>query len=87
MNVSETGMSDHSVEPGSPPQQVSEEVRQTFVDGYHEIEERYRDLREQAYNVNRRAMQVVEEHPVACVAGAFAVGYFIGKLAKSRWLV
>ncbi len=87
MNVSETGMSDKSVESGSHPQEVSEEVRQTFVDGYHEIEERYRDLREQAYNVNRRAMQVVEDHPVACVAGAFAVGYFIGKLAKSRWLV
>lgn len=66
---------------------ASEEVRQTFVDSYHEIEERYRDLRDSAYNVNRRAMQIVEDHPVACVAGAFAVGYFIGKLAKSRWLV
>ena len=79
MNVLESNMSEESA--------VNAEVRQTFVEGYHEIEERYRDLRDQAYNVNRRAMQVVEEHPVACVAGAFAIGYFIGKLAKSRWLI
>ncbi|MEZ4461880.1 MAG: hypothetical protein R3E66_19595 [bacterium] len=59
----------------------------SLVEGYHEIEERYRDLRDQAYNLNQKAMQVVEEHPVACVAGAFAVGYLIGKLAKRRWLL
>lgn len=63
------------------------EVRQSLVEGYHELEERYRDVREQAYALNRRAMKVVDQHPVACVVGAFAVGYVIGKLAKRRMLI
>lgn len=65
----------------------TQEVTQSLVEGYHELEERYKDVRDQAYALNRRAMQVVEEHPVACVAGAFAVGYLVGKLAKRRWLI
>lgn len=65
----------------------AEDVRTSLVEGYHELEERYKDVRDQAYALNRRAMQVVEDHPVACVAGAFAVGYLVGKLAKRRWLI
>lgn len=66
---------------------AQQEVRPSLVESYHEIEERYRDFRESAYEINRKAMRVVEEHPIACVVGALAVGYLVGKLAKNRWLI
>jgi ElaB/YqjD/DUF883 family membrane-anchored ribosome-binding protein len=51
------------------------------------MEERYHSTREQLYEVNRQAQVMIQKHPAACIAGAFAVGWVIGKLAKRRWLI
>jgi ElaB/YqjD/DUF883 family membrane-anchored ribosome-binding protein len=80
-------MSDATIQDSGEKAQSAAEVRQSLVEGFHELEDRYRDVRDQAYALNRRAMKVVDEHPVACVVGAFAVGYVIGKLAKRRMLI
>jgi len=63
------------------------ESKVSITESLHEIEERYRSTRDELYALNRQALVVIEKHPAACIAGAFAVGWVIGKLAKKRWLV
>lgn len=59
----------------------------SLTESFHDIEERYRSTRDELYALNRQALVVIEKHPAACIAGAFAVGWLIGKLAKKRWLI
>ena len=62
------------------------EVQDALEEGVHEIEERYRDARDQLRTVNDTAVRFIREHPAACIAGAVAVGYVVGRMASRRWL-
>lgn len=63
------------------------EPKPSIVESVHLMEERYHSTREQLYEINRQAQVMIQKHPAACIAGAFAVGWVIGKLAKRRWLI
>lgn len=63
------------------------ENKQSLIDGYHELEARYRTTRDQLYQLNQQAVVFIEKNPAACIAGAFAVGWVVGKLAQKRWLI
>ena len=70
----------------SVAEQVNE-LRSQISDGYQEFEDTYLTTRDQVYDLNRKAVEFVREHPAACIAGGFAVGYLIGKLANKRWFI
>jgi ElaB/YqjD/DUF883 family membrane-anchored ribosome-binding protein len=62
------------------------EVQERIETGFHEMEQRYDDAREQLSDLNDRAVDFIRQNPAACVAGAVGVGYILGRLASRRWL-
>lgn len=64
-----------------------QDMRDNLMENLHELEETYLSTRDQAYELNRKAVDFIQENPGACIVGAFAVGYLIGKFAKNRWWV
>lgn len=85
-------MNEAKVEPAAQQKDDSivgqvNEIRDQISDGYQEIEETYLTTRDQVYEFNRTAVAFIREHPAACIAGGFAVGYIIGKLANRRWFI
>lgn len=63
------------------------DIRESLTATAHEIEQRVQTTRDQAYELNRQAVEFIQERPVAALAIAFGVGYLVGKLASKRWLV
>ena len=63
------------------------ETKVSITESLHEIEERYRSTRDELYSLNRQAIVLIEKHPGASIAGAFALGWLVGKLAKKRWFI
>lgn len=53
---------------------------------YHELEERYDEMRGVLEHYNESAQTFIREHPAACIAGAVGLGYLVGRLASRRWL-
>lgn len=37
-------------------------------------------------DAREKGVQFVRENPAACIVGGLAVGYLLGRLARSRWL-
>lgn len=71
-----------------PERSVGEAVQElghNLVEGYHEIEEQYLTSKDQLYELNRKTRIFIQEHPAAAIAGAFTIGFVVGKLAKHRW--
>jgi len=62
------------------------DVQERIEEGFHEMEARYDDARNQLRTLNDQAVEFIRENPALCVAGAVGVGYLIGKLARRRWL-
>jgi hypothetical protein len=46
------------------------------------VEAQVKELSSTLRDLNGRALTYVRERPVACVIGAFAVGYLLAKVAK-----
>ena len=67
--------------------QQGHDLREELVSGYHELEHQLQSTREKAHEINQQAVQLIKERPVVALAGAFGMGYLIGKLASRRWLV
>jgi ElaB/YqjD/DUF883 family membrane-anchored ribosome-binding protein len=62
------------------------EVQDAIEDSVHEIEQRYRDVRDQLQHANHQAVDFIRKHPATCIFGAVAVGYLVGRMASKRWL-
>lgn len=62
------------------------DVQGRIEEGFHEMEARYDDARDQLRILNDTAVDFIRENPALCLAGAVGVGYLVGKLAKRRWL-
>lgn len=62
------------------------DVQERIEEGFHEMEARYDQARNQLRTLNDQAVEFIRENPALCVAGAVGVGYLIGKLARRRWL-
>jgi len=62
-------------------------LKDNLVENFHEIEETYLTTRDQAYELNRKAVDFIQANPGTCIVGAFAVGYLVGKIAKRRWWI
>ncbi len=50
------------------------------------LDHRIQQAEEVLQDLNQRAMTFVREHPGVCIAGAFALGYLVGRAASRRWL-
>ncbi|MGM0555657.1 MAG: hypothetical protein ACQEVA_04675 [Myxococcota bacterium] len=66
--------------------QRAREVQDAIEESVHEIEERYRDVRDQLQHANHQAVDFIRKHPATCIFGAVAVGYLVGRMASNRWL-
>jgi ElaB/YqjD/DUF883 family membrane-anchored ribosome-binding protein len=73
-------------EGGPSTGQRAREVQDAIEDSVHEIEERYRDVRDQLQHANHQAVDFIRKHPATCIFGAVAVGYLVGRMASKRWL-
>lgn len=62
------------------------EVQGRIEEGFHEMEQRYGDAREQMRDYNDKAVEFIRQNPAMCLAGAVGVGFVLGKLASRRWL-
>ena len=73
---------------GSEPStgERAREVQDAIEESVHEIEERYRDVRDQLQHANNQAVDFIRKHPATCIFGAVAVGYVVGRMASNRWL-
>jgi hypothetical protein len=49
-------------------------------------QEALRRAQEALLSANEQLVTLVRRHPVPCVLGAAAVGYFVGRAASQRWL-
>ncbi|AWV87959.1 DUF883 family protein [Bradymonas sediminis] len=74
-------------EDGADLRERARDVQERIEEGFHEMEARYDDARDQLRTINDQAVEFIRENPALCVAGAIGVGYLLGKLAKKRWLV
>ena len=63
-----------------------EEVRRQFNQKTEELTKQAEQAKVKAEELNDRAVTLIQERPVVAVAGAFAVGYLVGRLAMRRWL-
>ena len=68
------------------PGDRAREVQDAIEEGVHEIEARYKDVRDQLKHANDTAVTFIREHPATCIFGAVAFGYVVGRLASKRWL-
>lgn len=64
-----------------------EVIGEGFQDQVRQVEAKVDQVRSQIEAANEKVIEVVRERPFLAVAGAFAVGYAIGKLAAYRWFV
>lgn len=55
--------------------------------GYHALEERAFDAREQVQRLNDQAITLIQDKPAVAIGVAFGVGYLLGALASRRWIV
>ena len=51
-----------------------------------QADEALRRAQDALLSANERIVTLVRRHPVPCVLGAVAVGYFVGRAASRRWL-
>lgn len=51
------------------------------------VEEKVDEAKELVQKYNDKVVDLVTEKPYIAVAGAFVVGYLVGKLAAHRWFV
>lgn len=71
---------------GADLRERARDVQERIEEGFHEMEARYDDARDQLRTLNDTAVDFIRENPALCLAGAVGVGYLVGKLAKRRWL-
>lgn len=57
------------------------------VEGYHQVEQRVTELRDQATAINHQAVDFIKHNPGIAVAGAFGIGYLLGSMAARRWII
>lgn len=55
--------------------------------GYHALEERTVDAREQVQRLNEQAIALIQEKPAVAIGVALGVGYLLGAFASRRWIV
>lgn len=73
-------------QPGPSASSRARGAQAAIEDSLQGLEQRYSQARDQLEKANTEAVSFIRAHPVACIAGAVAVGYLVGRLASNRWL-
>ena len=54
---------------------------------YQDVGQAFEQTRERFDDFNDRAVSFIQQNPGACIVGAVAVGFLVGRLAARRWFV
>lgn len=88
MSQTDTTSDAHAQNPaGSSVADRSREAAERLQYQYQELGDAYDQTRARLENFNDQAVAFVRENPAACIVGAAAVGFLIGRLAARRWFV